>query len=254
MKQSKLKIWIFGTVLAGFLGLGIQQSLQASDHDDGEMDLKGRSLNLTDLYAFREDWQDSAGSSSNLVLVMNTNPRSMARQQYYFSTQARYEFHLSRVAAANKTVAPNGNDDVMIGFEFSAPKANGRQSITMTVIKDGGAAQQYSMGETTTIADNNLNQIVTNNISIGGQNLSVFAGLREDPFYFDVERYFRIRGLLATGTNTLTGAGLFRDAATAVDFTAGYNVNAIVLRVPIQFLQQNGEPVFDIWETISVKQ
>lgn len=253
MKHSKLKSLVFGTVLAGVLGLGIQLSLHASDHDDGEMDLKGRALNLTDLYAFREDWQDSAGSSSNLVLIMNTNPRSMARQQYSFSTQARYEFHLTRVSAANKTIAPTGNDDVMIGFEFGAPKANGRQNVTMTVVKDG-VSQQYGMGETTTIADNNANNIVTNNITIGGNNLSMFAGLREDPFFFDVERYFRIRGLLATGTNTLTGTTLFRTPSTAVDFTAGYNVNAIALRVPIQFLQKNGEPVFDIWETISVKQ
>lgn len=251
MKKSKLKIWTFGLILAGMLGLGVQVSLQASDHDDGEMDLKGRSLNLTDLYAFREDWQDSSGSSSNLVLIMNSNPRSMARQQYYFSTQARYEFHASRVAGADKTIAPKGDDDVMIGFEFGAPKANGRQDITMTVVKDG-VSQTYALGETTTLADNNANQIVTNNISIGGNQLSVFAGLREDPFYFDVERYFRIRGLLATGVNTLTGPSLFR--SPAVDFTAGYNVNAIVLKVPIAFLQKSGEPVFDIWETISVKQ
>jgi hypothetical protein len=105
-------------------------SIHASDHDDGELDLKGRSLNLTDLFVFREDWQDgSQADSGNLVLIMNTNPRSLARQQYNFSTQGRYEFHLGRVTAANKNVAPTGSSDVLIRFEFGAPKSSAPQII-----------------------------------------------------------------------------------------------------------------------------
>ncbi|MGQ0568104.1 MAG: hypothetical protein ACT4P5_01030, partial [Armatimonadota bacterium] len=55
--------------------------LVASDHDDGETDLKGRALNLTDLYVFREIDQLSAQMrpaggvpAGDLVFVMNTNP------------------------------------------------------------------------------------------------------------------------------------------------------------------------------------
>lgn len=240
---------------ATFLGV------KASDHDDGEMDLKGRSLNLTDLYVFREDWQDSSASNGNLVLIMNTNPRSLARQQYYFSTQARYEFHLTRVAPGKKTSRPTGKDDVTLRLEFGAADATTkRQPITFTTIRDGVESKVLA-GSTSSLADMNANSLYINNASIGGSNISVFAGLREDAFYFDVERFFRIRGFLATGVNTLGsgpiqgGANVFRSNATAVDFTAGYNVNSIALRVPISFLQSAlQEKVFDVWETVSVPQ
>jgi len=88
----------------------------SSDHDDGETDIKGRNLNLTDLYVFREgDQTGSDGDNSNLILIMNTNPRSVARQQYYFSTQARYEFHITRLS--DKNAAVTGSDDVILRFK-----------------------------------------------------------------------------------------------------------------------------------------
>ncbi|MEX0766486.1 MAG: DUF4331 family protein, partial [bacterium] len=72
-----LALGLVVSVLAG------SQLLVASDHDDGEMDLKGRALNITDLYAFRERDQNSAAADGDLVFIMNVNPRSLARQQYY---------------------------------------------------------------------------------------------------------------------------------------------------------------------------
>ena len=39
----------------------------------------------------------------------------------------------------------------------------------------------------------------------------------------------------------------------AVDFTAGYNVNSIVVAVPIPFLAgTTGADVFDVWTTVSL--
>jgi hypothetical protein len=256
--KSKYFILTALVLTMGFIGTALVD-VTASDHDDGEMELKGRNLNLTDLYVFREDWQNSLASNQHLILVMNSNPRSLARQQYYFSTKARYEFHLTRVAANDKGKKPTGSDDVTLRFEFGAPDSEGRQSITLTTIKDGQTTKR-SMGKTTTIADTEARNININSASIEGNSFDVFAGLREDPFFFDVERYFRIRGLLAGAGNTLSGpiqggANVFRSNATAVDFTAGYNVNSIVARVPIAFIQSSAhEPIFDVWETISVPQ
>jgi len=54
----------------------------ASDHDDGETNIKSRNTNLTDLYVFREDWEtNSNADQGNLIFAMNTNPRSLPRQQ-----------------------------------------------------------------------------------------------------------------------------------------------------------------------------
>ncbi|MEO0986126.1 MAG: DUF4331 domain-containing protein [Cyanobacteria bacterium J06639_14] len=233
--------------LAGvFLGLALVAGtgaiyVQASDHDDGETEVKGRNLNLTDLYVFREGDQNASASSENLVFIMNTNPRSLARQQYYFSTRARYEFKVAQVA--NNDATPTGVADVTLRFEFDPPDENNEQAFTVTAIRNGRSRKAH--GKTTAITDDPT----VNTVSLGRTNLKIFAGLREDPFFFDVEQYFRVRAG-ALGIGPAVG---FRAPSTARDFAAGYNVNAIAVQVPIDFLQgSSNATTFDVWQTISV--
>ncbi len=230
-----------GGLLLGLMAVaGTAAFVNASDHDDGETEIKGRNLNLTDLYVFRESDQNPSASADNLVFIMNTNPRSVAQQQYYFSTKARYEFLVSRVA--DKDASPTGAPDVTLQFTFAAPDAQGQQPYTMTVIADGNTSTVT--GQTTAV---NGEPIVTSG-TVGDSMVKVFTGLREDPFFFDVEQFFRVRaGALGIGP-----AAVFRDPGTAVDFAAGYNVNAIAVQIPTAVLAGgSGATTFDVWETIS---
>lgn len=230
--------------------------IMASDHDDGEIDLKGRSLNLTDVFAFREDNQTgNPADSGNLILIMNTHPRALPGQQYFYSTQARYELHLSQISAGDITNAPTGSNDVTFRFEFGAPNINGEQAVTLTMIKDGleqVVSRTTSNGNilTTNINDSKAGTIRTNLLNVDGRNVSLFMGPREDPFFFDVEQFFKIRAH-AIENNAFLG---FLPANQAKDFAHNYNVHSIVMRVPIVLLQSNGETVFDVWSTISVPQ
>jgi len=240
--------------------------VKASDHDDGETELKGRNLNLTDLYVFREDWQTGVGGDSgNLVFVMCANPRSVARQQYYWSTNARYEFHVGRLPLASLNGAATGSENFTLRFEFGAPDGANRQAVTVTAIRDGAefvatTGARFDNGvatggtesiKTTPIGGAGAYVHEAYDVTLGGSTLRVHSGLHEDPFFFDVESYFRVRAALAG----IGPAAAFKPAATAVDFTAGYNTNAIVVRVPIAFIQGTStDPVFDVWETISVRQ
>jgi Domain of unknown function (DUF4331) len=218
--------------------------LMASDHDDGEVDTKGRNLNLTDLYAFREKDQNPNAADGDLVLVMNTNPRSVARQQYYFSTNARYEFKLTRVA--DKDATPTGQEDITLRFEFAPPDDRDRQQIKFTVIKDGKESSASNL-RTTPL---NSEKSIVNQLGADGSKLAVFAGLREDPFFFDVEQFFRVRAG-ALGTGQAVG---FRPPNQAIDFAKGYNVNTIAVRLPQKFLQgATGTNIYDVWETISLR-
>jgi Domain of unknown function (DUF4331) len=222
----------------------LPQYIMASDHDDGEVDGKGRSLNLTDLYAFREKDQNPGAADGDLVLMMNTNPRSVARQQYFFSTNARYEFKLTRVA--DKEATPTGQEDITLRFEFSAPNDRNQQQIKFTVIKDGKETSSTNL-RTTPL---NSEKPVVNQLGSNGSKIAVFAGLREDPFFFDVEQFFRVRAG-ALGTGPAVG---FRPNNQAIDFAKGYNVNAIAIRIPQEFLQgKTGSNIYDIWETISLR-
>lgn len=256
MSRHRLWLVLLAVVTAAAI-MVVPGLLVASDHDDGETDTKGRNMNLTDVYAFREKDQNIGSSPKDLILVMNTNPRSVARQQYYFSTNARYEFKIERVfdnnAVPGGTLAPSGlaSPDVVLRLEFGAPDAATRkQPITLTVIQDG-VPTTVSAGTTTPL---NTDPIV-NKVSLDARSVSIFAGLREDPFFFDVEQFFRVRAG-ALGSGPAVG---FRPScsttpvACALDFTAGYNVNAVVMRVPVDVLQgTTTAATFDVWATISV--
>ena len=250
MNLKKATAALAVALLAGAIGW---MGVRASDHDDGETDRKARSLNLTDLYVFREHDQDSSAAAGNLVLIMNTNPRSVARQQYYFSTNARYEFHLSQ--RTDKLAAVTGADDVNLRFEFDAPDGSGQQAMTVTAIRNGSTLKtSMKVGGGAILTTPITAAPINNMVELGGSTLKVFAGLREDPFFFDVEQFFKIR---ADWRAAAPGAGTVvpRDLDTAVDFAKGYNVNAIVVSVPISFLANGtGATTFDVWETISVPQ
>jgi Domain of unknown function (DUF4331) len=233
-----------GVSLAALLvATSLPKALLASDHDDGEVDTKGRNLNLTDLYVFRDKDQNPTNTSDDLVFVMNTNPRSVARQQYFFSTNARYEFKLTRVN--DKDATPTGQEDVTLRFEFAPPNERKQQQIKFTVIKDGKEISATNL-RTTALTE----KAVVNQLAANGSKISVFAGLREDPFFFDVEQFFRVRAG-ALGTGPAVG---FKPVNQAIDFAKGYNVNSIAVRVPQKFLQGEGEAkTFDVWETISLR-
>ncbi len=248
IKANRIRLGI----AVGMLVIGIPfmisaifpKTLVASDHDDGETDTKGRNLNLTDLYVFRESEQNPRASSSDLILIMNTNPRSVARQQYYFSSNARYEFKIARVNGNDRT--PTGLTDIDLSFEFSAPNANQQQRVTLTAIRDG---RKFIANNIFTTPIKNSTSTVSQ-VLLDGSPITIFAGLKEDPFFFDVEQYFRVRAG-ALGIGPAVG---FRNPSTAIDFAKGYNVNAIAVRVPIRFLRgATSTTTFDVWTQIQVR-
>ncbi|MGH2399170.1 MAG: DUF4331 domain-containing protein [bacterium] len=242
MKRSWMAV--AAVVLAVTLLAGADM-LVASDHDDGETDTKGRNVNITDVYAFRECDQSAGASCDNVIVIMNVNPRSLARQQYYFSTNARYEIKVERPANVNAepTAAGLSTPDTALRFTFGAPDSNRRQAVTVTPVQNGVAGSAIAAGTTTALNDSPI----ISNISAGGSTLSVFAGLRQDPFFFDVEQFFRVRaGALGSGP-----AVVFRHPG--IDFTWGYNVLSIAVRVPAAFLRQGtSATAFDLWATVSV--
>lgn len=234
---------------------------QASDHDDGEADLKGRALNLTDVYVFREDKEIAAGSANHLVFIINSNPRSLPQQQYYFSTKARYELKIARVGTS-KDVASKTAEDITLRLEFGVPDSSGVQKITLTKIENGQKTvhtQAIGGADISTTALASALSPLVSNVNVDGETLSVFAGLRKDPFFFDVTAFFKFRAAAAGtgGALPVPGFAAFPvytpNGLAASDFTAEYNANTIALRIPIALLQSAAaETVFDSWATVSV--
>lgn len=244
IRNSKKALKIGGLFLGLALITGISASyIKASDHDDGVTATKTIDLNLTDLFVFRERDQNPSASADDLVFIMDTNPRSLPGQQYFFSTRALYEFKVSRVT--NNDATPTGIPDVVLRFQFGPPTANNQQQITLTAIRDGVVST--ATGVTTPRAGSPI----VNQLSLGTSTLGVFAGLREEPFFFDFEQFVQVRA----GARGFGPAVGFRDPSTAVDDFKDFNVNAIAVRVPARFLLSAATQkvkTFDVWETISV--
>lgn len=253
--------------------------VHASDHDDGETDLKSRALNLSDHFAFK-----SPSDPTKLSLIMYFNPRSLPGKQYALSTKARYEFHVSKVAS--RTATPTSHDDFLFRFEAGPADGSGVQPITLTVFKDGAQVGTHT-GMTTAIGPSKTGSVTTNTGAPGGIDVKYFIGPRADSFHFDVVRFFQVRAFLAQrffggkdgiGDASATLApncrgdkflalgpageaggvadndviNLFNPPSCAPDFTKNLNVTAIVLNVPIAEL--GGGAIFDTWSTISVSE
>ncbi|MBA2542045.1 MAG: DUF4331 family protein, partial [Deltaproteobacteria bacterium] len=254
----------------------------ASDHDDGENDFKERALNLTDHFAFKSS---DPATPNDLSMIMYFNPRALPGKNYFLNTNARYEFHVSNVAA--NTSAASFNENFVFRFEAAAADATGVQAVTLTVLKDGVVQGTPHSGTTTGYADSKAGgaSLKIFSDSAGDINFKYFIGMRADSFTFDVVRFFQVRkfladrffggaggagdptavgrlapnckgqGLLAgvLGTPELDGddVNLFNPPECAPDFTKNYNVTAIVLNVPIADL---GGTIFDTWSTVSVAQ
>src|SRR6185437_5047844 len=145
-----------------------------TDHFSGPRAIAGPAGDICDLYAF-----PSPERSGHLVLVMDVLP--MAPPDSFFSEAIVYRFRLRPVTRAGigaSTAFPFAGEDQEIVFSchFEAPHQG----------KDGTAAVQEgwcvaSSGET-------LRFLVHD--EQGGRSsdgLHVFAGLRADPFFIDLQ-------------------------------------------------------------------
>jgi len=85
--------------------------------------------------------------------------------------------------------------------------------------------------------------------------MQVYAGPRDDPFFIDLEQFFRIIPDRKPVTGTLSQ---LPDTPTAtswrtpgIDFLAGFNVLSIVIELPLSDLTGGSGPNFGVWATIS---
>jgi hypothetical protein len=171
----------------------------AADHLESPNAKANHALDLTDIYAF------DAANRANTVLVANVNPLAGVVSGTSFATDGTYRFNIDRNGDA---VA----DDVY-SVTFGSRGQNGKQSLTLK--KDG-----------TTIVTGK-----TGNAVVGG-GAKVYAGIKDDPFFFDLASFIRWRDPDGDGAFTYTGSTTF----DGVDFFAGTNISTIVIEIPDRWL------------------
>jgi uncharacterized protein DUF4331 len=169
-----------------------------ADHLESPNAKANHALDITDIYAF------DAASSKKTVLVLNVNPLAGVVSGKRFATDASYRFNIDRDGDFR------ADDVYKVTFGESH---DGRQSLTLR--KDGHTILRGRTGQA--------------NVDDG---VRLYAGVRDDPFFFDLAGFLRWRDPDGDGAYTYTGPTTF----DGVDFFKGTNVSTIVLELPDSWL------------------
>lgn len=165
-----------------------------SDHFSGPRAIADPTADIADLYVF-----PSPERPGHLVLVMNVFPAAMPG--VLFSDAVVYRFRLRPVTALSTGARP----------AFEVGQAESVFSCTFTTpVQRNGSEAWTQMGTCTTPAGEMIFFPVNDEPGTEAQGLRVFAGLRLDPFFIDlqgVKATEKLRRLAfnAQGSNSLEG-------------------------------------------------
>ena len=209
---------------------------------------------ILDTYMF-----PSPTNVNNVVVVMDVYPLIKSGQglNTFFSQRTLYTMKFDNRYAA-EPVNSRPTENLVIQFSVSPP-TNGTQQIYVY-----GPAAAARTGATTTLiqggAYNGTGYI--NRPFATSNGLTVFAGARQDPFFFDLQQFYAIypnRNMGSTAASCLpapVGNGSCPQGFNnpGVDAFANTNVLAIVIELPRALLQTgNNGSLVAYWATTSTE-
>jgi hypothetical protein len=195
-----------GTVVAG-------QIAPHSEHGDRD---------INDVYVF-----EAPADPGRTAIAMTVNP-AINLFGGDFGTEVRYAINVD-------TDGDNIQDRAYVST--FADDGSGALKYKLSLY-EGGRAVSLNGGRT--IAQGHANDGTR---AIGGNDVWAWAGVRSDPFFFDLTGFIGTTTFLTTGT-AVGGDGLGNDPT---DFFANLNTNAIVLSIPNDQLPD----AIGVWATTS---
>ena len=222
--MSSRKLAAFGTAVVA-LTIGVAPILtNAADHLDAPA-LGGATANgqiaphsehgdrdINDVYVFR-----APDNANRTVIAMTVNP-AINLFGGNFGTNVRYIFNVDK----------NGDNKADLAYVARFGRVDRDSSKTKPeqdyrIVKyTGSNARSFERGTTVAWGESNGGNAKTR------YSLRAWAGVRSDPFFFD------LTGFIGTTTKLRTGTAVGGDALgnNPTDFFANLNTNAIVLSIP----------------------
>ena len=204
------------TTIGGFL--------LASDHIDAPA-VKNQTTDITDLYVF------NGSDTNNLVFIGNTQgllaPTSTAAAAFDPNTLIQFNI--------------DNNGDNVEDMVIQAIYANGMMNFYGPVKPSMTGIRSKLEGPVTVSVAVTPYGATSPTIASSASGIKVFAGPRDDPFFFDLNQYHVILGGKATGFNN-----------PGLDTFAGTNVLGVVIEVPKTLLNSTGK--LNVWLTTKKKE
>ena len=212
--MKKRKIFITTVVCLIVAAAGI---IYAADHVDAPA-ITNKPTDITDVYVFRGENPD------NMVFVANTQglltPGATADAKFDENTLIEFNIDNNSDNVEDlliQCIAKNGKMKV---YGPAAPKVTGTTSfLNINKLSVQADITGYGQDPITGIGDNGV---------------KVFAGPRDDPFFFDLVRFRQVIAGQATSFNN-----------PGNDTFAGTNVLSVVVEVPKSLLNSNG--TINVW-------
>ena len=248
--------------LLAALGVGGALATRAaigSDHQDTpEVELSPR-LDINDVYAF------PGSDEGRIVLVVTTQspitPAGTAAAR--FDANALYQIKIDNTGDAV--------EDLVLQFQFDDLAGGGQRVALFGPVAPTTLGQFNRVAKATPDLLGNINTVLTS--GAGATLVQLFAGPRDDPFYIDLDQFFRIvpdrrpsRGPLSL-IGPAPEASAFRPKCTggvidpgqaqfdqthgcAADFVRTFNSMAIVIELPEAMVKGAGNNL-GLWATVS---
>lgn len=217
---------------------GVIRLARGSDHQDTPEVELNPATDMTDVYAF------PGASPDRTVLVLNTWAFITPAQttSTYFDPDVLYQLKID-----NNT---DGVEDKVIQITFDGTGSSQTVAVRGPLVPPVVGAMGNRVATLPPAVSGPINTV------LGDANgMQVFAGWRDDPFFIDLEQFFRIipdrkpvTGPLSQLPDTPT-ATAFR--TPGIDYVAGFNVLSIVIELPTAWLTAGGNPKIGVWGTTS---
>jgi hypothetical protein len=232
------RLLVAGLVVALGVGVLTTRHVLASDHQDSPDVELNPSMDMTDFYAF------PGSSSGRIALVLNSwaflTPAETPSTS--FDPNLLYQFKIDNTGDAK--------EDLVMQVVFTGTGANQTVSLYGPIAPPVVGAMQNTLSTSKPVLTGKVNTMLGSNTGI-----QLFAGARSDPFFIDLEQFFRIlpdrkpvTGPLAQLPSTQSATS-FRNPG--VDYVAGHNVLSIVVELPTSMLTAGGNTKIGLWGTIS---
>ena len=215
--------------LAIFLGVALARSplptSKAADHAESTSVAGDPGADIADVFAFLDP-----NDNSKVVLAIDVEgfvvPSELLNLSF-FAPDVTYRLQIENTGDAK----PDRNIDITF-----SPQTSRSQPQTATVKLPNG--NTFTAPTTVQTLNANANPfVVTNDPSTGA---SFFAGLTDDPFYFDIVGFNRFVSSVLAGTPNPAALQRGRDSF------AGYNIHMIALEVPASLLRGTGGNVIGV--------
>lgn len=238
--------------------MGVRQVVGSDHQDTPEVELSPR-MDINDVYAFPGSTED------RIAIVVTTQspitPGGTAAAR--FDPNALYQIKIDNTGDAV--------EDLVLQFQFDDLQGGGQRVALFGPIAPTNVGPNNRVAKATPDIVGNINTTLT--LGAGATQVQLFAGPRDDPFYIDLEQFFRIipdrrpsRGPLSqigpapeasafrpkcTGGVINPGQGQFdQTRGCAVDFLRTFNSMAIVVELPEAALRGAGNNI-GLWATVS---